>query len=64
MNSATIRRDAPLQCGYLLREEFAELWEQRDGRTAWAFLARMVRQAKSHRHLATPSYGGNPASPC
>ena len=34
MNSGTIRRDAPLQCGYLLKEELAELWEQRDGRAA------------------------------
>jgi hypothetical protein len=34
MNSGTIRRDAPLQCGYLLKEELAEVWEQRDGRAA------------------------------
>ena len=56
--------NAPLQCAYLLKEELAELWEQRDGRYAWAILARMVRQGKSQRHPATPNHGGNPASPC
>ena len=28
----------PLQCAYLLKEELGELWQQDDGRKAWAFL--------------------------
>lgn len=28
----------PLQCAYLLKEELGELWQQHDGRRAWAFL--------------------------
>ena len=45
--------NAPLQCGYLLKEELAEFWEQRNG-----------REGKSQRHPATPSHGSNPSSPC
>ena len=47
MNSGTIRRDAPLQCGDLLKEELAELWEQRDGRAAWAFLREWCARQKA-----------------
>ena len=39
--------NAPLQCGYLLKEELAELWEQRDGRNAWAFLREWCAKAKA-----------------
>lgn len=39
--------NAPLQCGYLLKEELAELWEQRNGRTAWAFLREWCAKAKA-----------------
>ena len=39
----------------LLKEELAELWQQRDGPNATAILARMLRQGKSQRHSATPS---------
>jgi len=53
----------PLQCAYLLKEELAEFWQQKDGREAWGVPARMVREGKSQRHPATSSYGGNPASP-
>ena len=27
----------PLQCAYLLKEELAEFWQQKDGREAWEF---------------------------
>jgi transposase len=36
-----------LQCGYLLKEELAELWEQRDGREAWGFLREWCAKAKA-----------------
>ena len=39
--------NAPLQCGYLLKEELAELWEQRNGHTAWAFLREWCAKAKA-----------------
>jgi transposase len=38
--------NAPLQCGYLLKEELAELWEQRTD-TAWAFLREWCAKAKA-----------------
>lgn len=28
----------PLECAYLLKEELGELWQQEDGRRAWAFM--------------------------
>jgi transposase len=37
----------PLQCAYLLKEELAELWEQRDGREAWGFLREWCAKAKA-----------------
>ena len=37
----------PLQCAYLLKEELAELWEQRDGRDAWGFLREWCAKAKA-----------------
>ena len=36
----------PLQCAYLLKEELAELWEQKDGREAWGFLREWCAKAK------------------
>ena len=39
--------NAPLQCGYLLKEELAELWEQKDGRQAWGFMREWCAQAKA-----------------
>ena len=37
----------PLQCAYLLKEELAELWEQKDGREAWGFLREWCAKAKA-----------------
>ena len=45
----------PSQRVYLLKEELAELWQQREGPNAWAILARMLRQGKIQRHSATPN---------
>ena len=54
----------PLQCAYLLKEELAELWEQRDGRDAWGFLREWCAKAKASGHPPAPRHGGNPTSPC
>ncbi len=54
----------PLQCAYLLKEELAELWEQKDGRKAWGFLREWCAKAKASSIPATPSYGADPPSPC
>jgi len=35
----------PLQCAYLLKEELGELWQQDDGRRAWAFLREWAAKA-------------------
>ena len=35
----------PLQCAYLLKEELGELWQQDDGRKAWAFLREWAAKA-------------------
>ena len=35
----------PLQCAYLLKEELDELWQQDDGRKAWAFLREWAAKA-------------------
>ena len=35
----------PLQCAYLLKEELVELWQQDDGRKAWAFLREWAAKA-------------------
>jgi hypothetical protein len=45
--------NAPLQCGYLLKEELAELWEQRNGRNARAFLREWCAKAKASGILVT-----------
>ena len=37
----------PLQCAYLLKEELAELWEQKDGREAWGLLREWCAKAKA-----------------
>lgn len=34
----SLQLNAPLHCAYLLKEELGLLWEQLDGRQAWAFL--------------------------
>ena len=34
----SLKINQPLQCAYLLKEELGELWQQDDGRRAWAFL--------------------------
>jgi transposase len=37
----------PLHCAYLLKEELGELWQQSDGRKAWAFLREWSAKAKA-----------------
>jgi len=37
----------PLQCAYLLKEELTELWQQPDGRKAWAFLREWCAKANA-----------------
>jgi transposase len=37
----------PLECGYLLKEKLAELWEQTDGRAGWAYMREWCAQAKA-----------------
>ena len=37
----------PLQCACLLKEELAELWEQKDGREAWGLLREWCAKAKA-----------------
>jgi transposase len=37
----------PLQIAYLLREELSLLWEQADGRRAWAFMRRWCSKARN-----------------
>ena len=37
----------PLQCAYLLKEELAEFWQQKDGREAWGFLREWCAKAKA-----------------
>lgn len=39
--------NAPLQCAYVLKEELGLLWEQPDGRSAWAFLREWCAKAKA-----------------
>ena len=53
----------PLQCAYLLKEELGELWQQDDGRRAWAFPARMARKSHRQRNPSTPGHGKNPPPP-
>ena len=36
----------PLQCAYLLKEELAEFWQQKDGREAWGSCANGARRQK------------------
>lgn len=37
----------PLQCAYLLKEELTELWQQPDGRKAWALLREWCAKANA-----------------
>jgi len=37
----------PLQCAYLLKEELGLLWEQTDGRKAWAFMREWCAKANA-----------------
>ena len=50
----------PLQCAYLLKEELAELWEQKDG-TGLGFLREWCAKAKAGSVPATRSDGADPA---
>ena len=40
-----LKINQPLQCAYLLKEELGELWQQDDGRRAWAFLREWAAKA-------------------
>jgi len=60
----SLRINQPLECAYLLKEELGELWQQRDGRRAWAFMRDWCAKAKGQRHPPTPSDGGHLAAPC
>jgi len=44
---ASLRLNEPLHCAYLLKEELGLLWEQADGRQAWAFLRDWAAKAKA-----------------
>jgi transposase len=41
----SLKINQPLQCAYLLKEELGELWQQDDGRRAWAFLREWAAKA-------------------
>lgn len=43
----SLKINQPLQCAYLLKEELGELWQQSDGRKAWAFLREWSAKAKA-----------------
>lgn len=43
----SLELNQPLECAYLLKEELGELWQQRDGRKAWAFLRDWCSKAKA-----------------
>jgi hypothetical protein len=45
--AAALENQSPLQCAYLLKEEWGELWQQDDGRKAWAFLREWAAKAPS-----------------
>ena len=42
---AKLENQSTLQCAYLLKEELGELWQQDDGRKAWAFLREWAAKA-------------------
>lgn len=44
---AALELNEPLACAYYLKERLCELWEQADGRRAWAFMRQWCAQAKS-----------------
>lgn len=41
----SLKLNRPLECAYLLKEELGELWQQCDGRKAWAFLREWCAKA-------------------
>lgn len=43
----SLRSNQPLQTAYLLKEELGLLWEQPDGRRAWAFLREWAAKAEA-----------------
>ena len=43
----SLKINQPLQCAYLLKEELGELWQQDDGRKAWAFLREWAAKVAS-----------------
>lgn len=43
----SLQLNAPLQTAYLLKEELALLWEQADGRQAWAYLRDWCAKAQA-----------------
>ena len=53
----------PLQCAYLLKEELAELWQQKDGREAWGFLREWCAKAKASGIRQLQAMAADPPSP-
>ena len=43
----SLELNQPLECAYLLKEELGELWQQEDGRKAWAFLRDWCSKARA-----------------
>ena len=48
--------NAPLQCAYVLKEELGLLWEQPDGRSAWAYLRINATGARKRRPAASGNW--------
>jgi transposase len=44
---AALELNAPLATGYLLKEQMGEIWEQRDGRAAWARMQRWCAMGRA-----------------
>jgi transposase len=44
---AALELNEPLACAYYLKEQLGELWQQADGRRAWAFMRQWCAQAKA-----------------
>jgi len=42
-----LRLNQPLECAYLLKEKLGHLWEQSNGRVAWAFMREWCAEAKA-----------------
>jgi transposase len=43
----SLKLNAPLHCAYVLKEELGQLWEQADGRKAWAFMREWCAKARA-----------------